>query len=147
VNKSLRSTLIALVIVSGAAACGSDDDAVGSAVTDAASDVGGALDSTADSITDDETDDTGVAEGAARPAAEAMVVALMTMPDGGEPTIANLEAAMSSAPAGIQVTGVEDDDGDGTDDDAKATVEAEGGDDKACMQHQDGAWEVTDDEC
>ncbi len=76
-----------------------------------------------------------------------MMAMLVAMPDGGAPTLVNFQAAGAAAPAGIELTGLDDEDNDGTDDDAKATVEANGGEDKACLQHQDGTWEVTDDEC
>jgi hypothetical protein len=128
------------------AACGSDDTNDG---TDNNDTIG--LDSaisTADTLAPsvsvaDENADEGTAMDAATMAMESM----MTMADGGEPTIANFDAAAAALPAGIELTGLDDDNEDGRDDDAKATVEANGGEDKACLQQQDGVWEVTDDEC
>jgi hypothetical protein len=85
-------------------------------------------------------------EGPALVAANQMIAQLRAMPDGGLPTVANFQSASTSL-TGVKLTGLDDSNNDGKDDDAKATVEANNGDDKACIQHQNGAWEVTDDEC
>ncbi len=125
------SASTAVVLLVGA--CGSSDN--------------GAAD-TLDSVVDVADSAAGSGDsGAAGEAATAMMAMLVAMPDGGAPTLANFQAAGAAAPAGIELTGLDDEDNDGTDDDAKATVEADGGEDKACLQQQDGAWEVTDDEC
>lgn len=135
------------------AACGGDDSSdLGNAASTVSSAVGSAG-STARSAVENATDGNSSAtgstrdEGPARESAEILVAALQALPDGGEPTVANLRQIAGSAPGGVRVTGIDDSDGNGRDDDAKATVEANTGEDKACMQHQNGAWEVTDDEC
>ena len=131
-RKLWASASTALVLLVGA--CGSSDN-------------GSAAD-TLDSVVNVADTSTGSGDaGPAREAADAMMAMLVAMPDGGAPTLANFQAVGASAPAGVELTGLDDGDNDGTDDDAKATVEANGGEDKACLQQQDGAWEVTDDEC
>lgn len=107
-----------------AAACGSDNDTSSAGRT---TKVGGS-------------------EGPVFTAAQAMKVKLQAMPDGGQPTIANFTSA-SAGMSGTTLTSIDDKDGDGKDDDAKATVDASSSGDKACLQHQNGKWEVTDDEC
>lgn len=129
----------------------SDDNAeVSAAVSDAASDAGDAVESAAadvstavDSMADDNAD-----EGPARDLATQVKAKLDSMESPGEPLITNInEATAGIVSAPNAVTGLDDGDNDGKDDDAKFTIESEGGDDKACVQSQDGVWEVTDDEC
>lgn len=111
----------------------------GDELSSAASDAGNAIDSA--------VSDNSAAEGQAKGLAMAMAASLTAMPGGGEATVANLEEAAKLVPSPGTVTGIEDSDGNGIDDDAKATIETNNGDDKACVQSQDGVWEVTDDEC
>jgi hypothetical protein len=108
----------------------------------------GSMDSTAmDSTAMDSSATNAAAEGKAKGLAMAMAASLTAMTGGGEATVANLDTAAKLVPAPDKVTGIEDSDGNGIDDDAKATVESNNGDDKACVQSQNGVWEVTDDEC
>ncbi len=124
------------------AGCSSDDDTsgsdVGAAVSDAVSDVSGAVDSVTDGTND---------EGVAKDLGEQVAERLRTSPTAGEPEMTSINDAITVVVAPNKVTGLEDTDSDGKDDDAKFTIESESGDDKACVQSQDGAWEVTDDEC
>ena len=130
-----------------AAACSSDTkDSVGEAANNVGSDVSNAADNAGSAVDDAVTEDT-ADEGSAKNNATAMAAALGAMPGGGEATVANLNEAAKLVPAPGKVTGIEDSDGDSMDDDAKATVETNNGDDKACVQSQNGKWEATDDEC
>lgn len=139
----------ALLLPAATMACGSDDNDTAnnaiSTVSSVASNAGSTASSALENATDGSTSNKD--EGPANEIATAMVAALKALPDGGQPTVANLQAVARSAPSGVAVTGIEDKDNDGKDDDAKATVEANSGKDKACMQQQSGQWEVTDDEC
>jgi hypothetical protein len=142
------------------AACGSDtdNDGVGNDGTVDLGSVDTVLDATVNSIDPAissvdtiappaSVDESNADEGTAMDSAMMVMASLQSMTDGGEPTVANFEAAAATLPAGVELTGLDDGDKDGRDDDAKATVEANGGEDKACVQQQDGVWEVTDDEC
>jgi hypothetical protein len=148
-KKHLFRATALLAAISLAGACGSDDtaDSIGSDVTTLVETIDTTL--TADTATPIDTVVDGEAsdEGTAMEAAKTVMTSLMAMPDGGEPTVANFEAAAATLPAGVELTGLDDGDEDGRDDDAKATIEANNGEDKACVQQQDGMWEVTDDEC
>ena len=143
----------------GLVACSDDNDntaasdvssAVSDAVADASSaadsvvaDVSEAADSAVDSVADDNAD-----EGSAKDLAMRVKAKLDTMSDAGEPIITNINNATSDiVTAPNAVTGLDDSDNDGKDDDAKFTIETNGGDDKACVQSQNAVWEVTDDEC
>jgi hypothetical protein len=130
-------------IETAAANVGSDAVAAagnaGEALSSAASDAGNAIDS---AVSNDSRP-----EGQAKTLAMALATSLTAMPGGGEATITNLQEAAKLVPSPAKVTGIEDSDGNGIDDDAKATIETENGDDKACVQSQEGVWEVTDDEC
>lgn len=132
-------------------ACSSDDNAgVSAAVSDAASDAGNAADSivadvsgAVDSLAGDKMD-----EGQAKDLATQVKAKLDAMSSPGEPIITNINDATTGIVTDPnKVTGIDDGDNDGKDDDAKFTIETDGGDDKACVQSQDGVWEVTDDEC
>ena len=143
-----RAGLVSLLCVGSllAAGCSSDDDVDGSdagvIVSDAVTDVSGALDSVADSVTDGSGD-----EGTAMDLAEQVAERLRTSPTAGEPMMTSINDAITVVVAPNEVTGLEDSDNDGKDDDAKFTVETNSGDDKACVQSQNSVWEVTDDEC
>ena len=133
----------------GSAACSSDKDetSTSEAISSAESTASSVADEVADAGSDAVTPDSTVAgeEGPASGFASQMKTALEGMANGGEPTVANLQEASKLVEASATVTGLEDSDGNGKDDDAKVTIEA--GDDKACLQSQDARWEVTDDEC
>ena len=62
-----------------------------------------------------------------------------------EPTVANFQEAAKALPTTAKMTGLDDSDGNGKDDDAKVTIES--GSDKACLLSQNAKWEVTDNEC
>ncbi len=160
-NSKTRHLAIAsllLLLPLSAAACSDDtNDSVETAAGNVASDASDALDNAGDELSSAASDagnaiDSVVSdgtgpEGQAKTLAMAMAANLTAMPGGGEATVANLEAAAKLVPSPDKVTGIEDSDGNGIDDDAKATIETNNGDDKACVQSQDGVWEVTDDEC
>lgn len=144
--------IVALPI--GLAACSSDDDTasdVSSAVSDAVSDASNAADSAVADVSaaaDSAVDDDNADEGVAKDLANEVKAKLDTMSDPGEPIVTNInDAAAGIVKSPDKVTGVDDSDNDGKDDDAKFTIETNDGDDKACVQSQNGAWEVTDDEC
>lgn len=151
----LQSSALAVLLAFGVAACSSDSNAdVSSAVSDAVSDVSNAADTVvsnvseaADSAIDSPADNTS-AEGLAKGLATQVKAKLDGMASPGEPLISSI----NDATAGIvkdpnKVTGLDDGNNDGKDDDAKFTIETSGGDDKACVQSQNGVWEITDDEC
>ena len=156
-HKAIRGAVIAIIVLSmGSAACSSDKDetstseaissaeSTASSVADEVADAGSdAVTAVSDAVTPDST--VAGAEGPAQGFALQMKTALEGMANGGEPTVANLQEASKLVEASATVTGLEDSDGNGKDDDAKVTIEA--GDDKACLQSQDARWEVTDDEC
>lgn len=136
--------LAAIALSFVTAGCGSDDDdtAVDEIQTTVAA-VDSAIDSAVDSVVDDASD-----EGAARDLAAEIVTALSASATAGEPVMATInEVAVPIVSGRGEITGLDDGDDDGKDDDAKFTVETQGGDDKACVQSQNGTWEVTDDEC
>ena len=114
---------------------------VGTAVSNAASDVGTAISNATDGSVSNAD------EGQAKDLGKQVVTALQGMSSPGEPLMANIAKATAVVMAPNKVTGLEDTDKDGKDDDAKFTIEANGGNDKACVQSQNGAWEVTDNEC
>lgn len=133
------------------AACSSDDSnskaetAVSEALTDvssAANSVSDAVDSAVDTVTDGTGD-----EGMAKDLGNQVAQALGASSTGGEPVMASINEAVKVVTEPNKVTGLEDTDNDGKDDDAKFTIETNSGDDKACVQSQNGTWEVTDDEC
>ena len=132
----------------GLAACSSDEkndtaSDVSIAVDSAIADLSEAADSAVDSIADDNAD-----EGSAKDLAQQVKAKLDSMSEPGEPIIANINQATATiVTEPNKVSGLDDGDNDGKDDDAKFTIETNGGNDKACVQSQDGAWEVTDDEC
>ncbi len=119
-------------------------------MSDAAPDAGNAADSivadvsgAVDSLAGDKMD-----EGQAKDLATQVKAKLDAMSSPGEPIITNINDATTGIVTDPnKVTGIDDGDNDGKDDDAKFTIETDGGDDKACVQSQDGVWEVTDDEC
>jgi uncharacterized phage infection (PIP) family protein YhgE len=157
-NLTIRPRLLAVASVAfflaiPIAACTSDNNnasEVSSAVSDAVADVSSAADSAAadasdaiDSVANDNAD-----EGTAKDLANQVKAKLETMSSPGEPLVTNItEAAAEIVKAPNEVTGLDDSDNDGKDDDAKFTIEANNGDDKACVQSQNAVWEVTDDEC
>lgn len=155
----VSSFALMLALPLGLAACGDDNDdttasdvssAVSDAVADASNaadsvvaDVSEAADSAVDSIADDNAD-----EGSAMDLAAQVKAKLDTSATPGEPVITDINAATTGIVTDPnKVTGLDDGDNDGKDDDAKFTIETNGGDDKACVQSQNGVWEVTDDEC
>ena len=156
-RRSLRRVGLASTLAIGSlffAACSSDDststdaqaavsDAV-SDVSDAADDAAGAVSEAADSIVADSVNGD---EGLAKNLAVQIVATLSASTTGGEPVMASIDEAVKVVTEPNKVTGLEDADNDGKDDDAKFTVETNSGDDKACVQSQNGVWEVTDDEC
>jgi hypothetical protein len=139
-----------------AAGCGSDDDNAGadSSVTEASTvidstvdSIGNVVDSTVDSVVNSATDDS-ADEGKALDIGQEIVTALTASATVGEPAMATINEVVPAIASGrAEITGLDDGDNDGKDDDAKFTVETQGGNDKACVQSQDGTWEVTDDEC
>lgn len=150
IKKRLFGASLVLLLPLTALSCSKDtNDSVETAAANVASDASEAVDNAGDAIDSAVSDNTGdtAAEGKAKGYARAMAASLSAMPGGGEATVANLEEAAKLVPSPDKVTGIEDSDGNGIDDDAKATVEANNGDDKACVQSQEGVWEVTDDEC
>lgn len=154
-KRRLLNASLLLVLPLAAISCSDDtNDSVETAAANVASDASEALDDAGQAIDSVVSDNSGdsvandtAAEGKAKGLAMAMAASLSSMTGGGEATVANLETAAKLVPAPDKVTGIEDSDGNGIDDDAKATVESESGDDKACVQSQNGVWEVTDDEC
>jgi hypothetical protein len=155
IKRRLFNASLLLILPLAAISCSDDtNDSVETAAANIASDASDALDNAGQAIDSVVSDNTGdsvandtAAEGKAKGLAMAMAASLTAMPSGGEATVANLESAAKMVPSPDKVTGIEDSDGNGIDDDAKATVETENGDDKACVQSQNGVWEVTDDEC
>jgi hypothetical protein len=162
-NKSLRSRrsklrFPALLTVIGfafaGASCSSDDNndtvagavvtEVGSAISDAGAAVSDAGASVSEAVSPD-TNVAGAAEGPAKGLATKMATELKAMAGGGEPTVANFNAAAAALTGTAKMTGLEDTDNNGKDDDSKVTITVD--DDKACLQNQNAAWEVTDDEC
>ncbi len=101
-------------------------DNVGTVAGNVANNVGSVVDNATDSVAG-ANGDNGLSKGYA----VAMVAALNAMPGSGAPTVDNLQTAAKLVPAPAKVTGIEDSNNDGTDDDAKATVESDGGNDKA----------------
>ncbi len=155
VRRFLGTAALVIALPLSLVACSSDDNAdlsaavsdaasdAGNAVESAAADVSAAADSAVDSLADNNAD-----EGPAKDLALQVKAKLDSMESPGEPLITNInEATAGIVTAPNKVTGVDDGDNDGKDDDAKFTIESDGGDDKACVQSQDGVWEVTDDEC
>ena len=137
-------------------ACSKDDNKdtasdVSAAISDAATDASNAADSAvadisqaADSLVPDSKAD----EGIAKNLANQVKTKLDAMANPGEPIIKNInDATTGIVTAPNRVTGLDDSDNDGKDDDAKFTIETNGGKDKACVQSQNAKWEVTDDEC
>lgn len=147
-RRAITSALLVLVLPFGLVACSDDDDTdtasdISAAVTEAVSDVSEAADSAVDSVADDNSD-----EGSALDLANQVKAKLDAMSEPGEPIITNINDATSGIiTSPNEVSGLDDDDEDGKDDDAKFTIETNSGDDKACVQSQNGIWEVTDDEC
>ena len=145
---AFASAAFVLVLPLGLAACSSNDkndtaSEISNAVDSAVADVSAAADSAVDSIADDSAD-----EGSAKDLAQQVKAKLDTMSQPGEPIIKNINDATATIVTGPnKVTGIDDTDNDGKDDDAKFTIETNGGDDKACIQSKNGAWQITDDEC
>lgn len=150
IKHRLLGASLLLVLPLTAISCSKDtNDSIETAAADVASDASEAVvdaGQAIDSVVSDNSGDT-AAEGKAKGLALAMAASLTSMAGGGEATVANLQEAAKTVPSPDKVTGIEDSDGNGIDDDAKATIETENGDDKACVQSQNGVWEVTDDEC
>jgi hypothetical protein len=150
--KAITATIAVLGLTYAVAGCSSNDsnDTVASAIItevgSAVSDAGAAV-SDAVSPDSEAAGDTAAAgaEGAAKGFAVKMETELKAMPSGGEPTVANLNTAAAVLTGDAKMTGLEDTDNNGKDDDSKVTITV--GDDKACLQNQNAAWEVTDDEC
>lgn len=154
-KKLIQSSALVFVLAFGVAACSSADKAdTSSAVSDAVADVSSAADTLVSSVSDavdsaiDSSTDNASAEGVAKGLAMQVKANLDGMASPGEPLISSID----DATAGIvkdpnKVTGLDDSNSDGKDDDAKFTIETNGGDDKACVQSQNGVWEITDDEC
>jgi hypothetical protein len=145
---------VAEVITSEAGSAVSD---AGAAVNDAGSAVSEAMSTDSTMVSSDSTglsasstaDASGTAaaaaEGPAKGYAMKMVNELQSMADGGQPTVSNFTTAAATLGADAKMTGVEDTDNNGKDDDSKVTITVD--DDKACLQNQNAVWEVTDDEC
>jgi hypothetical protein len=162
-RRILGASLLLLLPLTAISCSKDTNDSVETAAANIASDASEAIDNgvqAADSVIGDGVESTAMdttamdsaatnsaAEGKAKGLAMAMAASLTAMSGGGEATVANLDTAAKLVPAPDKVTGIEDSDGNGIDDDAKATVETNNGDDKACVQSQNGVWEVTDDEC
>ena len=154
-KRRLLGASLLLVLPLAAISCSKDtNDSIETAAENVASDASQAIDNAGQAIDSAVGDNTGdsvasdtAAEGKAKGLAMAMAASLTAMPGGGEATVANLQEAAKLVPSPDKVTGIEDSDNNGIDDDAKATIEANNGDDKACVQSQNGVWEVTDDEC
>jgi hypothetical protein len=111
-TRPLRTTAFALaLLVPVVSACG-DDQSVEDQASDAASDAAGAVDEKVD-------------EGLARGQAEILRERIKDAADGDEtlwPTITVIETAVADLPSDPEVTGVQDTDGDGADDDGKIGV-------------------------
>ena len=141
-SRASRAGVVALLLGTAPfalAACGNKkNNKVETAITEAQR----SIDSVVDSVTDGTAD-----EGSAKDLANQVLAKLQASPSPGEPLMTSINDAAQLVVAPNTVTGVSDDDSDGKDDDAKFTVETNGGNDKACVQSQNGAWEVTDDEC
>lgn len=150
IKRRLFGASLLLVLPLSAISCSKDtNDSIETAAANVASDASQAVDNAGQAIDSAVSDNTGAAavEGKAKGYATAMAASLAAMPNGGEATVANLQEAAKLVPSPDKVTGIEDSDGNGIDDDAKATIETNDGNDKACVQSQNGVWEVTDDEC
>jgi hypothetical protein len=156
-SKDKSDDTVAEVVTSEAGSAVSD---AGAAVSDAGSAVSEAMSTDSTMVSSDSTvmstsstaDASGTAAGAAAAAegpakgyAMKMVTELQSMADGGQPTVANFTTAAATLGADAKMTGVEDTDNNGKDDDSKVTITVD--DDKACLQNQNAVWEVTDDEC
>ena len=153
-SRLVGATLLSLTLAIGVGACSKDKKV-------SASDVAASAESTASSLVDAAvseaksaaseakraiSDSTVVgAEGPAKGYALQMKTTLEAMSGGGEPTVANFQEAAKALPATAKMTGLDDSDGNGKDDDAKVTIES--GSDKACLRSQNAKWEVTDNEC
>jgi hypothetical protein len=83
--------------------------------------------------------------GQARGYATDMKMALVATADGGQPTVANLEQASAALSDAGTLSGLDDADKNGTDDDAKVTITV--GTDQACLAYQNAAWAVVDGKC
>jgi hypothetical protein len=148
IKRLLTISVLPVLFAFGAASCSSDSKSAADVADSVVVTVKDAVAEASDALTDSSVPQTVAgsgAEGAAKGYAMEMKTALEAMPGGGEPTVANLNAAMAPLAGKAEVSGLDDSDSNGKDDDAKVTVVV--GDDKACLQSQNAIWEVTDDEC
>jgi hypothetical protein len=116
-------------------ACGDDDQSVEDRAQDAASDAADAVDEKVD-------------EGLARGQAEILRERIKDAADGDEtawPTITVIEGAVADLPSDPEVTGVEDADGDGRDDDGKIGITID--ESNACVTIGADDIDVTGDAC
>ena len=125
----LLAPAFALTLLLGASACSDDTN---DKVSDAADSVGSDVSDAAGDIREDAEDGAGAV--GARTQAEALRASLKvndTANAEGVRSVAAIEEAASDLPGDVEVTGVEDADGDGLDDDGRVQVDQ--GDQSACV--------------
>jgi hypothetical protein len=136
----LLAPTFALALLLGASACSDDTndkvsdaaDSVGSDVSDGADSAGDDLGDAAGDVREDVEDGAGVV--GARAQAEALRASLKgndTANAEGVRSVAAIEQAAADLPGDVEVSGVEDTDGDGLDDDGRVQVDQ--GDQSACV--------------
>ncbi len=129
-NRMLFFPVAVAILAFAASSCSTDEDATVTIAT--TSSAGNRIDPNAT---------TGQAKGYALD----MKMILVAMTNGGQPTIANLEEAHAAVAANALMSGLDDFDNDGDDDDGKVTLTVDT--DQACLAHQDSAWTVVDGKC
>jgi hypothetical protein len=130
-----RAALAALLLLLPFAACGDDDRSLEDQAQDAADDAAGAVDEKVD-------------EGLARGQAEILRERIKDVAGGDSAqwtTIVVIEEATSDLPSDPEITGVEDADGDGADDDGKIGVAID--DSNACVTIGADDIDVSGDTC
>ena len=125
----LLAPAFALTLLLGASACSDDTN---DKVSDAADSVGSDVSDAAGDIREDAEDGAGAV--GARTQAEALRASLKgndTADAEGVRSVAAINEAATDLPGDVEVTGVEDTDGDGLDDDGRVQVDQ--GDQSACV--------------